>query len=122
VDDNWWRGRKELVSQSARVCRAEDPKATIWYFGDTAFDFYANRQGMQRLLFSEAIPASGDLVVVVEGFEDFFHRHPTSSRCVESGMVEWRSRLPIKSQFQASSVPIARRDSPRFRALIYRVR
>jgi hypothetical protein len=122
VDDNWWRGRKELISQSARVCRAEDPKATIWYFGDTAFDFYANRQGMQRLLFSEAIPASGDLVVVVEGFEDFFHRHPTSSRCVESGMVEWRSRLPIKSQFQASSVPIARRDSPRFRALIYRVR
>jgi hypothetical protein len=122
ADDNWWRGRKELVSEAARVCRAENPKAAIWYFGDTAFDFYARRHRMQRLFLSDAIPASGDFVIVAEGFEDFFHRHAASSRCVESGAAERRSRLPVKSQFQASSVPIARWGSSRFRAQIYRVR
>lgn len=122
VDDNWWRGRMELAKESARVCRAEDPNAVIWYFGDTAFDHYASRQGMKRLIFVDAIPAPGDWIVVEEGFEEQFKTHGIHPRCIEAGSAEWRSRLPIKSQFQASSVPIARWDHPGFMAKVYRVK
>lgn len=122
VDDVWWRVRKELVVEAERICRAENSDAAIWYFGDTAFDFYAGRQGMQRLVLSDAMPVPGDWVVVSEGFEEFFNRHAVASRCVESGTAERWSWLPIKSQFQASSVPMARWNPPRVRASIFVVR
>lgn len=122
VDDNWWRGRKELVAEAARVCRAENPSAVVWYFGDTAFDYYASRKGMKRLIFSDSVPADGDWVVVAEGFEDFFLSHAAASKCVEFRSAEWRSQLPLKSQYQASSVPVARWNPPRFNAAIYRVK
>jgi hypothetical protein len=77
---------------------------------------------MKRLIFVDAKPASGDWVVVEEGFDDFFWKHAAASRCVEAGTAEWRSRLPVKSQFQASSVPISRWNPPRFQAAVYRVR
>jgi len=121
VDFNWYYGQKVMARDLAGECRKDGP-AGIWYFGNGAFEFYGDRLGMKRLIAPESAVSPGDWVLVAEGFDPAFSRHPISSRCVFHSAREWNSALPVRSQYQYGNVAVQRQEGPIVRVALYRVR
>jgi hypothetical protein len=121
VDFGWYYGPEVMAHDLAGECRRQGPAAKVWYFGNGTFEFYAGPLGMRRVVGPDAPVASGDWVLVVNGFEPSYSQHPVSSRCVFQGVREWRSILPVRSQYQFGNVALARQETPLARVTLYRV-
>jgi len=122
VDFNFYYGQQGMARNLASECRKQDHGANIWYFGNGTFEFYGEQLGMRRLIAPGAVVSSGDWVLVVNGFEASYSRHPISSRCVLQGTREWNSILPLRSQYQYGHAALARLDEPLMQVSLYRVR
>lgn len=122
VDFNGYYGQEVMACDLAHECREQGPGAGLWYFGNGAFEFYAERAGMRRLIGPDAAVSPGDWVLVLGGFEAEYAGHPVASRCDPQGVREWRSVLPVRSQYQFGNVALARQDTPLVRVTLYRVR
>jgi hypothetical protein len=122
VDFNGYYGQEVMARDLARECREQRPGGNVWYFANGTFEFYADHAGMRRLVMSDAAVSSGDWVLVVGGFEPDYARHPVSSRCVFEDVREWKSVLPVRSQYQFGNVALVRQDAPLLRVTLYRVR
>lgn len=122
VDFHWYAGQKAMARRLARECRTVDPGSKVWYFGNGAFEFYADRLGLSRLILPGAAVAPRDWVLVVDGFQPAFSQHPVSGRCELEHVREWGGRLPVRSQLQYGSVALKRQTEPLVRVLVYRVK
>jgi hypothetical protein len=121
VDFVWYYGPEVMARELAGECHRQGPGGKVWYFGNGTFEFYAEALGMRRVVVPDAPVAHGDWVLVVGGFESSYAKHPIASRCVFQGVREWRSILPVRSQYQFGNVALVRQEKPLLRVTLYRV-
>jgi hypothetical protein len=122
LDASYYEAQRLLAERLARECGRSDPSVTVWYFGNGAFEFYGNRLGFKTLLNGKPHVSSGDRVLVVKGFEQYFADHAIASHCDLELKLPWYSLLPVKSQYQFGSVAVARHDLALTAVSVYRVR
>jgi len=137
ADLDWYSGHQKLIVDAVHRCRQENSNGRVWHFlypasADPEYEFHAHQLGTRRLdIAVPAAPAPGDWVLVIDAFGDHlrrdetsqavFRKSPTSARCVETDVVEWRPLLPVRSQLGASNVPVTRWMEPPLRVVRYRV-
>jgi hypothetical protein len=120
VDYAFWHGQQVMARQVAGACRRQASGARVWFFGNGTFEFYGERAGMKHLILPDEAVSPGDWILVVDGFEPEYGRHPVAARCVRQGVREWYSALPWRSQYQAGNVTLAHERGPLGRVTFYR--
>lgn len=121
MDCNWYDAQRTAAQDLAAFCKQQEPNAKVWYFGNGAFEFYAECLGMSRLLAFDRDVKPGDWVLIVGGFEPEFARHPIATRCVPQSGYEFTLALPVRSQYQYGNVAITRQVGPSVRVSVARV-
>ncbi len=119
VDFRESRAQAQAVRQAARWIHQRDPHATIWFLGTLGFPYYAERNGMTRLV-PDSVMRSGSWWVTdgtcpKDERYHFPHDAPVQQLQVRDG-------LPLRTQqcYYGSGTPLEHLSGPRAVVRIYR--
>jgi Dolichyl-phosphate-mannose-protein mannosyltransferase len=120
VDVRESRAQAKAAHQAAQWIHRRDPQATIWYMGTQGFPYYAERDGMKRLIPKVTVLEPGSWYVTDGTFvRDEHQLFPSSSPL---HILEIGDALPLRTQlcYYASGTPLEHLSGPRAVIRIYR--
>jgi hypothetical protein len=123
---------EKVAAERAQRATADRPDgSTVWYAGHWGFQFYCERAGMRPLVPGQSVLAQGDYVVLpIHPDTPDFHRPvigggpirpPPHAEVIDE--IVWEDWLSAKTvpNFYGGINPIAGRDHPRLRVVVYRL-
>jgi hypothetical protein len=113
------RAQQRAAEKAAHWVRRRDPDATVWCIGTQGFPFYADRNGMRRLV-SPALLRPGDWLVSDGTLSDQERSLALDMFVAQTLIVA--DALPLRTHlcFYSSGTPLEHHAGPRARLALYR--
>jgi len=124
---------KVCAERAAEFVAQRPASSTVWSVGHWGFQFYGERAGMKLLVPGGSVLMPGDYLVlpIYPNEEDFFRPHagsvsirPPTEAVEPIGEVVWDDAIAGQTvpNFYGGVNPIVRRDHPRLRVVVYRMK
>lgn len=122
---------KEIANRAAAVAAKRERGSTVWFSGHWGFQHYCERAGMRPVVFERTAIEAGDTLVLPVfpervGFyrPNNYHVPPPPPPWVAEPIAEFAWDDPLSAQtippFYGGNDPIAGRDGPRLRVVVFR--